>query len=113
MKKSNRNESHPRQRSLRGSMLVAMGILSVLMLLLLGASMVYVRYTNRVRLSSAAQAYLRLYTNTLENQIASAETYITNEVLHSENMRSLGLATDRTRAYLVAYQQRAGFSGQD
>ena len=64
--------------------------------------------TKRIRLTSAADSYLSLLTRTLENQLVIQESYITSQVLNSEELHRLGFGEGHTQAYLDSYKLQTG-----
>lgn len=64
---------------------------------------------NRNRLAAAASSSLDMFTTNLENQLDSVENYLLNLSLNDAAFRSLSEQTDRTQAYLDAYEIAQGF----
>lgn len=92
----------------RQLILIFLGVaipISVLLSLLLYFSGGY----NRNRLAAAASSGLDMFTTNLENQLDSVENYLLNLTLNDASFRSLSEQTDRTRAYLDAYEIAQGF----
>lgn len=95
--------------SIRRHITLVLMLLTVLIVLLIGVCVAVVRRESRTRLTEAADSYLSLLTSTLENQLAIQESYITSQVLNSEELHRLGFAEGRTRAYLDSYKLHTDF----
>lgn len=92
----------------RQLVLIFLGVaipIGVLLTLLLYFSGVY----NRNRLAATAVSSLDMFTTNLENQLDSVENYLLNLSLNDAAFRSLSEQTDRTQAYLDAYDIAQGF----
>lgn len=76
--------------SIRRHITLVLTLLTVLIVLLIGVCVAVVREQSRIRLTSAADSYLSLLTRTLENQLVIQESYITSQVLNSEELHRLG-----------------------
>ena len=79
--------------------------IGLLLSLLLYFSGVYTRN----RLAATAVSSLDMFTTNLENQLDSVENYLLNLSLNDAAFRSLSEQTDRTQAYLDAYDIAQGF----
>ena len=86
--------------SIRRHITLVLTLLTVLIVLLIGVCVAVVREQSRIRLTSAADSYLSLLTRTLENQLVIQESYITSQVLNSEELHRLGFGEGHTQAYL-------------
>lgn len=86
--------------SIRRHITLVLTLLTVLIVLLIGVCVAVVREQSRTRLTSAADSYLSLLTRTLENQLVIQESYITSQVLNSEELHRLGFGEGHTQAYL-------------
>lgn len=64
----------------------------------------------KAKLARAGEASLHLFAAGLQTQMDTAEAYMVDLALHSENLRRLGEKTGRTQAYLDGYEVRSGFS---
>lgn len=96
--------------SIRRHITLVLTLLTVLIVLLIGVCVAVVREQSRIRLTSAADSYLSLLTRTLENQLVIQESYITSQVLNSEELHRLGFGEGHTQAYLDSYKLHTGFS---
>lgn len=96
--------------SIRRHITLVLTLLTVLIVLLIGVCVAVVREQSRTRLTSAADSYLSLLTRTLENQLVIQESYITSQVLNSEELHRLGFGEGHTQAYLDSYKLHTGFS---
>lgn len=96
--------------SIRQHITLVLTLLTVLIVLLIGVCVAVVREQSRTRLTSAADSYLSLLTRTLENQLVIQESYITSQVLNSEELHRLGFGEGHTQAYLDSYKLHTGFS---
>ena len=96
--------------SIRRHITLVLTLLTVLIVLLIGVCVAVVREQSRTRLTSAADSYLSLLTRTLENQLVIQESYITSQVLNSEELHRLGFGEGHTQAYLDSYKLQTGFS---
>lgn len=96
--------------SIRRHITLVLTLLTVLIVLLIGVCVAVVREQSRIRLTSAADSYLSLLTRTLENQLVIQESYITSQVLNSEELHRLGFGEGHTQAYLDSYKLQTGFS---
>ena len=96
--------------SIRRHITLVLTLLTVLIVLLIGVCVAVVREQSRFRLTSAADSYLSLLTRTLENQLVIQESYITSQVLNSEELHRLGFGEGHTQAYLDSYKLHPGFS---
>ena len=96
--------------SIRRHITLVLMLLTVMIVLLIGVCVAVVRGESRTRLTQAADSYLSLLTSTLENQLAIQESYITSQVLNSEELHRLGFAEGRTRAYLDSYKLHTDFA---
>lgn len=96
--------------SIRRHITLVLTLLTVLIVLLIGVRVAVVREQSRTRLTSAADSYLSLLTRTLENQLVIQESYITSQVLNSEELHRLGFGEGHTQAYLDSYKLHTGFS---
>ena len=79
--------------------------------ILLGLLLFFSGLYNRNRLAAAASGGLDMFTTNFENQLDSVENYLLNLSLNDATFRSLSEQTDRTRAYLDAYEIAQGFPG--
>lgn len=79
--------------------------------ILLGLLLFFSGLYNRNRLAAAASGGLDMFTTNFENQLDSVENYLLNLSLNDATFRSLSEQTDRTRAYLDAYEIAQGVSG--
>ena len=77
--------------------------------ILLGLLLFFSGLYNRNRLAAAASGGLDMFTTNFENQLDSVENYLLNLSLNDATFRSLSEQTDRTRAYLDAYEIAQGF----
>lgn len=77
--------------------------------ILLGLLLFFSGLYNRNRLAAAASGGLDMFTTNFENQLDSVENYLLNLSLNDAAFRSLSEQTDRTRAYLDAYEIAQGF----
>ena len=77
--------------------------------ILLGLLLFFSGLYNRNRLAAAASGGLDMFTTNFENQLDSVENYLLNLSLNDASFRSLSEQTDRTRAYLDAYEIAQGF----
>ena len=77
--------------------------------ILLGLLLYFSGLYNRNRLAAAASGGLDMFTTNFENQLDSVENYLLNLSLNDATFRSLSEQTDRTRAYLDAYEIAQGF----
>ena len=77
--------------------------------ILLGLLLFFSGLYNRNRLAAAASGGLDIFTTNFENQLDSVENYLLNLSLNDASFRSLSEQTDRTRAYLDAYEIAQGF----
>lgn len=77
--------------------------------ILLGLLLFFSELYNRNRLAAAASGGLDMFTTNFENQLDSVENYLLNLSLNDATFRSLSEQTDRTRAYLDAYEIAQGF----
>lgn len=84
-------------------------LLTVLIVLLIGVCVAVVREQSRIRLTSAADSYLSLLTRTLENQLVIQESYITSQVLNSEELHRLGFGEGTPRHTWTAISCTPGF----
>ena len=84
--------------SIRRQITLVLTLLTVLIVLLIGVCVAVVREQSRIRLTSAADSYLSLLTRTLENQLVIQESYITSQVLNSEELHRLGFGEGPTQA---------------
>ena len=96
--------------SIRRHITLVLTLLTVLIVLLIGVCVAVVREQSRIRLTSAADSYLSLLTRTLENQLVIQESYITSQVLNSEELHRLGFGEGHIQAYLDSYKLHTGFS---
>ena len=76
--------------------------------ILLGLLLFFSGLYNRNRLAAAASGGLDMFTTNFENQLDSVENYLLNLSLNDATFRSLSEQTDRTRAYLDAYEIAQG-----
>lgn len=77
--------------------------------ILLGLLLFFSGLYSRNRLAAAASGGLDMFTTNFENQLDSVENYLLNLSLNDATFRSLSEQTDRTRAYLDAYEIAQGF----
>ena len=77
--------------------------------ILLGLLLFFSGLYSRNRLAAAASGGLDMFTTNFENQLDSVENYLLNLSLNDAAFRSLSEQTDRTRAYLDAYEIAQGF----
>lgn len=77
--------------------------------ILLGLLLFFSGLYSRNRLAAAASGGLDMFTTNFENQLDSVENYLLNLSLNDATFRSLSEQTDRTRAYLDAYEIVQGF----
>ena len=77
--------------------------------ILLGLLLFFSGLYNRNRLAAAASGGLDMVTTNFETQLDSVENYLLNLSLNDATFRSLSEQTDRTRAYLDAYEIAQGF----
>lgn len=77
--------------------------------ILLGLLLFFSGIYSRNRLAAAASGGLDMFTTNFENQLDSVENYLLNLSLNDATFRSLSEQTDRTRAYLDAYEIAQGF----
>ena len=77
--------------------------------ILLGLLLFFSGLYNRNQLAAAASGGLDMFTTNFENQLDSVENYLLNLSLNDATFRSLSEQTDRTRAYLDAYEIAQGF----
>ena len=77
--------------------------------ILLGLLLFFSGLYDRNRLAAAASGGLDMFTTNFENQLDSVENYLLNLSLNDATFRSLSEQTDRTRAYLDAYEIAQGF----
>lgn len=80
--------------------------------ILLGLLLFFSGLYNRNRLAAAASGGLDMFTTNFENQLDSVENYLLNLSLNDATFRSLSEQTDRTRAYLDAYEIAQGIGCQ-
>lgn len=95
--------------SIRRQITLVLTLLTVLIVLLIGVCVAVVREQSRIRLTSAADSYLSLLTRTLENQLVIQESYITSQVLNSEELHRLALARATPRHTWTAISCTPGF----
>ena len=77
--------------------------------ILLGLLLFFSGLYSRNRLAAAASGGLDMFTTNFENQLDSVENYLLNLSLNDATFRSLSEQTDRTSAYLDAYEIAQGF----